>query len=69
MEKLVESDLHALPASTISLIQSKAKTSILDKSLSKGKTELHLSPFALLFSEIVQYAQNRSSSTTELQNK
>ena len=33
------------------------KTSILDKSLSKGKQEVSLSAFALLFSETVQYCQ------------
>ena len=33
------------------------KTSILDKSLSRGKQEVSLSAFALLFSETVQYCQ------------
>jgi len=62
-------DPHASAAAIISLSQSKAKTSILDKSLSKGKHEIHLSCFALLFSEMVQYCQNRSNSVAELQNK
>ncbi|XKL61018.1 hypothetical protein PGB90_008075 [Kerria lacca] len=45
------------------------KTSILDKSLSKGKGEVNLTCFALLFLEIIQYCQNRSHSIPELQNK
>ncbi|CAG0889263.1 unnamed protein product [Darwinula stevensoni] len=47
----------------------KPKTSILDRNLSKGKGEVHVSSFALLFSEIVQYCQNRSYTVPELQNK
>jgi len=43
--------------------------SILDKSLSKGKSEVNLSTFALLFSEMVQYCQNRVYTVPELQNK
>ena len=35
------------------------KTCILDKNLSRGKQEVSLSAFALLFSEMVQYAQSR----------
>jgi len=60
---------HAVEGATITLIQSRAKTSILDKSLSKGKGEVHLSSFALLFSEIIQYCQNRSNSVADLQAK
>jgi len=45
------------------------KTSILDKSLSRGKQEVSHAAFALLFSEIVQYAQTRSSTVTDLQQK
>ncbi|KAF7995132.1 hypothetical protein HCN44_004604 [Aphidius gifuensis] len=33
------------------------RTSILDKSLSKGKSEVSLSCYALLFSELVQYSE------------
>jgi hypothetical protein len=62
-------DPYALLGSMITMNQSKAKTSVLDKSLSKGKNEVHLSAFALLFSEIVQYCQNRSTSISELQAK
>jgi len=47
----------------------KVKSSILDKPLSKGKSEIHISAFALLFSEIVQYCQNRVYTVPELQNK
>ena len=35
----------------------RSKTTILDKSLSKGKQEVSLASFALLFSETVQYCQ------------
>uniref|UniRef100_A0A1B6CK81 Trafficking protein particle complex subunit 5 n=1 Tax=Clastoptera arizonana TaxID=38151 RepID=A0A1B6CK81_9HEMI len=52
---------------TISVVR--PKSSILDKSLSKGKGEVSLSCFALLFSEIVQYCQNRVYTVPELQNK
>ncbi len=45
------------------------KTSILDKSLSRGKQEVSLAAFALLFSEMVQYCQSRSSTVPELQQK
>ncbi|CAK1585112.1 unnamed protein product [Parnassius mnemosyne] len=47
----------------------RSKTSILDKPLSKGKGEISLALYALLFSEIIQYCQNRSHSINELQNK
>jgi hypothetical protein len=45
------------------------KTSILDKPLSRGKGEVSLSCFALLFSEVVQYCQNKSHTVPELQNR
>ena len=35
----------------------RSKTTILDKSLSRGKQEVSLASFALLFSETVQYCQ------------
>jgi len=44
-------------------------TSILDKPLNKSKTETNISTFALLFSEIVQYNQNRANTVPELQQK
>jgi len=47
----------------------KPKTGILEKSLSKGKGEVSLTCFALLFSEVVQYCQNRSYTVPELQTK
>lgn len=47
----------------------KPRTSILDKPLSKGKGDVSLSCFALLFSEVVQYSQNKSSTVVELQNR
>lgn len=52
---------------TISAVR--PKTSILDKSLSKGRNEVSLSCFALLFSEVVQYCQNKVYTVPELQNK
>ncbi|KAF5282975.1 hypothetical protein FQA39_LY04846 [Lamprigera yunnana] len=45
------------------------RASILDKPLSRGKGEISLSCFALLFSEIVQYCQNKSHTVPELQNR
>lgn len=45
------------------------RTSILDKPLSRGKGEVSLSIFALLFSEIVQYSQSRVLTVPELQNR
>jgi len=45
------------------------KTSILDKSLSRGKQETSLAAYALLFSEVVQYCQARSNTIPELQTK
>ncbi|ESO07809.1 hypothetical protein HELRODRAFT_76182 [Helobdella robusta] len=45
------------------------KITILDKSLSRGKSEVSISAFALLFSEIVQYCHNRVNTIPELQQK
>ncbi|XP_046344691.1 trafficking protein particle complex subunit 5-like [Haliotis cracherodii] len=45
------------------------KPSNLDKNLGKGKPEVNIATFALLFSEIVQYCQNRVYTVPELQNK
>lgn len=47
----------------------KPKTAIIDRPLSRGRQEVSLSVFALLFSEMVQYSQNRVRSVAELQNK
>ncbi|OWF47284.1 trafficking protein particle complex subunit 5-like [Mizuhopecten yessoensis] len=47
----------------------KQKSSNLDKPLGRGKPEVNIATFALLFSEIVQYSQNRVYSVSELQNK
>ncbi|XP_065834374.1 trafficking protein particle complex subunit 5-like [Oscarella lobularis] len=47
----------------------KQQVGILDRALSKGKGEVNLSAFALLFSEIVQYCQNRVHSVNELHGK
>ncbi|CAJ0606645.1 unnamed protein product [Cylicocyclus nassatus] len=44
-------------------------TGILDKTLSKGKNEVSLSAFALLFSEVVKYAQERSETVTDIHDK
>ena len=57
------------------------KPSILDKNLSKGKAEvcvilfkdyasqISLSTYALLFSEMVKYAQNRSENVADVRDK
>lgn len=50
-------------------LTNRARASILDKPLSKGKGEISLSCFALLFSEVVQYCQNKSHTVPELQNR
>jgi len=62
-------DPHASIEATISLTRSNLKTGALDKSLSKIRNEIHISCYALLFSEIVQYCQNRSSSLVDLKNR
>jgi trafficking protein particle complex subunit 5 len=46
-----------------------SKSSILDKTLTKGKNEVSLSLFALVFSEIVQYSQKNSQSVADLAEK
>ncbi|XP_060525262.1 trafficking protein particle complex subunit 5 [Cylas formicarius] len=43
------------------------RLNILDKPLSRGKGEVSLTCFALLFAEIVQYCQNKSQTVPELQ--
>eukprot|EP01038_Epipyxis_sp_PR26KG_P010200 gene10200-13723_t len=45
------------------------RAGILDKSLVKPKSEISLSAFAFLFSELVQYNQNRVSSVVDLEKK
>uniref|UniRef100_A0A5S6Q2T6 Trafficking protein particle complex subunit 5 n=1 Tax=Trichuris muris TaxID=70415 RepID=A0A5S6Q2T6_TRIMR len=45
------------------------RISILDRSISKGKNEINMSTFALLFAEIVRYEQSRVNTIAELQNK
>lgn len=53
----------------IVISQVRPKISILDRTLGKGKGEVSLSVFALLFSEVVQYCQNRVFTVPEFQNK
>ncbi|CAG2107958.1 unnamed protein product [Medioppia subpectinata] len=48
---------------------SKTRISCLDKSLPKSKSEINISIYALLMSEMVQYCQNRVYTVPELQNK
>lgn len=50
-------------------LSNRPKASILDKPLSRGKGEVSLSSYALLFSEMVQYSQSRVSTIPDLQNK
>lgn len=50
-------------------LSTRPKISILDKPLSRGKGEVSLSCYALLFSEVVQYSQSRVNTIPDLQNK
>lgn len=45
------------------------RNNLLDKPLSKGKSEVSFSCFSLLFSELVQYSQSKSNSITELHER
>lgn len=45
------------------------KVSILDKAIPKGKNEVSLNCFALVFSEIVQYSQSRVNTVSDLQTR
>ncbi|CAH3179098.1 unnamed protein product [Porites evermanni] len=45
------------------------QTNILEKPLSKGRNEINVSTFGLLFSEMIQYCQNRVHTVPELQTK
>uniref|UniRef100_A0A3Q3FPA2 Trafficking protein particle complex subunit 5 n=2 Tax=Kryptolebias marmoratus TaxID=37003 RepID=A0A3Q3FPA2_KRYMA len=47
----------------------RGKSTILERPLSRPKTEVSLSAFALLFSEMVQYCQSRVYSVSELQTR
>ncbi|CAK9295718.1 unnamed protein product [Gordionus sp. m RMFG-2023] len=46
-----------------------SKITILDKPITKLRSDMAISTFYLLFSEMVQYSQNRSNSVIELQQK
>jgi trafficking protein particle complex subunit 5 len=50
-------------------LSTRPRVSILDKPLSKGKGEVSLSIFSLLFSEAIQYSQSKVTSVTDLQNR
>lgn len=47
----------------------RGKSNILERPLTRPKTEVSLSTFALLFSEMVQYCQSRVYSVSELQTR
>ncbi|XP_060754875.1 trafficking protein particle complex subunit 5 isoform X1 [Neoarius graeffei] len=47
----------------------KGKSAILERPLTRAKTEVSVSVFALLFSEMVQYCQSRVYSVAELQGR
>lgn len=47
----------------------RGKSNILERSLTRPKTEVSVSAFALLFSEMVQYCQSRVYSVSELQTR
>uniref|UniRef100_A0A7E4WDN5 Trafficking protein particle complex subunit 5 n=1 Tax=Panagrellus redivivus TaxID=6233 RepID=A0A7E4WDN5_PANRE len=51
------------------MLQRSKTVGILDKSLSKVKNEINISTYALLFSEMVRYAQNKVNNMQELQEK
>lgn len=48
---------------------SKKVPNIVDRPLSKGKSEVSLSAFSFLFAEIIQYSRQRVRSTAELERK
>lgn len=50
-------------------MSARARINILDKPLARGKGEVSLGCFALLFSEVVQYSQSRVYTVPELQNR
>lgn len=54
---------------TIQISNMRQKTSILDKSISKGKGEINMNCFALMFSELVQYCQGKARTVNELQTR
>jgi hypothetical protein len=45
------------------------RVGILDRPLIRPKTEVSLSAFAFLFSEVVQYTQNRVTSVADLEKR
>lgn len=47
----------------------RGKSNILERPLTRPKTEVSVSAFALLFSEMVQYCQSRVYSVSELQQR
>lgn len=49
--------------------KSKQLLNIVDRPLSKGKSEVSLSAFAYLFSEIMQYSQTQVNNVAELERK
>lgn len=49
--------------------RSKQLLNIVDRPLSKGKSEVSLSAFAFLFSEIMQYSQTQVNNVAELERK
>jgi hypothetical protein len=42
---------------------------ILDRQVPKGKSEINLSAFSFLFSEIIQYCQSTVSNVSELERR
>lgn len=46
-----------------------ARVGILDRQLPRNKGEVSMSSFSFLFSEIVQYSQNRVTSVADLERK
>eukprot|EP00026_Physarum_polycephalum_P019239 Phypoly_transcript_21156.p1 GENE.Phypoly_transcript_21156~~Phypoly_transcript_21156.p1 ORF type:complete len:192 (+),score=11.20 Phypoly_transcript_21156:47-622(+) len=50
-------------------MNNKVPLNIVDRPLSRGKSEVSLSAFAYLFSELIQYTQNRVSHVNDLERR
>lgn len=57
------------PIPTQQVAPSPPVPSILDKPMSKGTTQVSLSAFSYIFSEMVQYCQQRVDAVQELEKK
>ena len=69
MKILIRSNLYTTHKAMDSRTGKNKNTQILDRPLSRGKSDVSLSCFAFLFSEYVQYCTNRVMTIPDLQNK